>query len=447
LARQERSAKKLAQRIDVGYLKRPHWLRRWRFLLGVAAPALALVWVAALALFGRQTVYSGGSMAASHAVFANQCALCHTTTLGFFRRHTSDQKCLECHDAPAHQSNQTFTPQCSSCHIEHQGPVKLARVNDVACAQCHADLRVAGGAPRFVAAVTTFPSGHPEFAALRNKTADPGTIKFNHAAHLEKKVRAPKGMVQLVCNDCHRQAGSGAWAYGTAAMQALTPGPVERVHAENTAPSRQAGRVMAPPTYATTCAACHTLNFDSRIRAEVPHEKPEVVQAFVRGQLNEYLAKNPAAWRTPAAPARQLPTAPPATPARSREDWLVQQTTAAETLLWRKTCNECHTLTMKPNAAPLVAAAGITPVWMPHARFDHAAHRLVNCQSCHAALTSKETADVLLPRVATCQQCHRAGDAAENRCFQCHTYHDWSRQRAAPGRYSLDEVLGRKKTE
>ena len=41
-----RTTKKLAQRIDLDYFKRPNALRRWRFLLSVAAPVLAILWVA-----------------------------------------------------------------------------------------------------------------------------------------------------------------------------------------------------------------------------------------------------------------------------------------------------------------------------------------------------------------------------------------------------------------
>jgi predicted CXXCH cytochrome family protein len=73
---------------------------------------------------------------------------------------------------------------------------------------------------------------------------------------------------------------------------------------------------------------------------------------------------------------------------------------------------------------------------MPHARFDHRAHQLATCTSCHAAATSRETSDVLMPSIGVCQQCHKKSDGAEARCFECHAYHDWTK--AKPGTTGFD---------
>ena len=83
----------------------------------------------------------------------------------------------------------------------------------------------------------------------------------------------------------------------------------------------------------------------------------------------------------------------------------------------------------------MVAKSAITARWLPHANFDHEAHQMVECASCHAkANESRETSDVLIPGVQTCRQCHRAGqDAAEARCFECHVYHDWSKEKPVVG--------------
>src|SRR2546425_12439836 len=52
------------------------------------------------------------------------------------------------------------------------------------------------------------------------------------------------------------------------------------------------------------------------------------------------------------------------------------------------------------------------------------------------------TSDVLLPGIQNCRQCHRPGlDAAESRCFECHTYHDWSKEKPVKGRFTSQEVL------
>ncbi|MGC1200058.1 MAG: hypothetical protein WA879_00785, partial [Candidatus Acidiferrales bacterium] len=54
------------------------------------------------------------------------------------------------------------------------------------------------------------------------------------------------------------------------------------------------------------------------------------------------------------------------------------------------------------------------------------------------ARTSQETADVLLPGIATCRECHHSGpEGAEDRCFECHTYHDWHKEKSGPAKLAL----------
>src|SRR4029077_19984146 len=92
---------------------------------------------------------------------------------------------------------------------------------------------------------------------------------------------------------------------------------------------------------------------------------------------------------------------------------------------------------------PVVAKAAITTRWLSHASFDHEAHQMVSCAACHAkAADSKETSDVLIPSVQTCKQCHHAGsDAAEARCFECHTYHDWSKEKHVTGAFTVPQLI------
>ena len=69
--------------------------------------------------------------------------------------------------APMHQAQQTFTPACTDCHVEHQGAFRLAATRDESCTQCHANLKTKNGTTLFAAKITSFENGHPEFAALR----------------------------------------------------------------------------------------------------------------------------------------------------------------------------------------------------------------------------------------------------------------------------------------
>src|SRR5580658_10116578 len=192
----------------MNYFKRPHPFRRWRFWLSVAVPLTAVLWLSWHALTGNQRVYSGGQMSPAHVVLGAKCDACHFELAGFFSAKTSDRACLACHDGPIHHANQVFTPHCSSCHEEHRGHARLAATSNSACAQCHANLRTTGPATKFVRDIENFGSGHPEFAAVRPGSTDPGTIKLNHAVHMKRNLAGPNGPVQLDCDDCHRPPDS-----------------------------------------------------------------------------------------------------------------------------------------------------------------------------------------------------------------------------------------------
>src|SRR5580704_11330129 len=97
-----RTTKKLAQRIDLNYFKRPTLLKRAKFWLSMALPAIALVWIAWHGLARDSRVYSAGRMTAAHAVLETECAACHVQTAATFSAKASDSACLSCHDGPMH---------------------------------------------------------------------------------------------------------------------------------------------------------------------------------------------------------------------------------------------------------------------------------------------------------------------------------------------------------
>ncbi len=442
MPRTPRTTKKLAQRIDLNYFKRPHPLRRWRFLLSVGLPALAVFWLAWYGVTRNNQVYSSGRMSRAHAVLTAQCADCHVKETGTFRAEASDHACLACHDGPIHHANQVFTPDCSSCHREHRGPVRLAATSDASCTQCHASLATRGAPTQFAHDIEGFATRHPEFAAVQPGSTDPGTIKLNHSVHMKLNLRGPDGLVQLDCSDCHRApAVNQPWRYGLAQFQAVSAAP--QPDPLFGAPTRA---YMAPVSYAKHCAACHPLQFDKRFAESAPHDTPEVVHAFVVNKFQQYIATHPAELRVVTEPNRNLPERPIQASVRllTPPQWVAERVVEAEQLLWNKTCKQCHALNFPTSAAlPVVAKSNITVRWMPHAVFDHDQHGMLTCATCHgAALTSQETADVLLPGIRTCQECHHPGaEAAESRCFECHAYHDWSKRKEVEGRFKLPELL------
>src|SRR5271166_4606545 len=140
MLRRTRTTKTLAKRIDLQYFARPHPFRRWRFWLSLTIPLIAIGWFITQRAQGGQKVYSSGPLSHAHAVFTQQCTLCHVTQGGAFTAQVTDKSCLTCHDAPLHHTNQTFTPECATCHVEHKGAMFLHATADKACTQCHANL-------------------------------------------------------------------------------------------------------------------------------------------------------------------------------------------------------------------------------------------------------------------------------------------------------------------
>lgn len=414
MAGRTRTTKKLAQRIDLNYFKKLRSIPRWRRILSVAFTVVGLGWLGWHALAGSPKPYNAGPVAHAHALFGQKCAACHVSQAGF-QRSATDQACLACHDGPIHHAEQTFAPACANCHVEHKGVLRLASTSDEACTQCHANLASndKNTPPRFVSDIRGFDRSHPEFAVLRAGRIDPGTVKFNHQVHLDPKkpVRGPHGPVQLQCRDCHRAAG---------------------------------GAYMEPINYDKHCSECHPLQFDRRISEPAPHKEPKVVYDFVAQKLTAYIAAHPSEIPLVDEPDKVLPTRPPQRPARNAQEWVQQRLVDAQLLLWRKACKECHTPRYPSgfDALPEIPKAAITARWLTHANFDHEAHQMLTCTSCHnKTLASTETSDVLIPGVQSCRDCHHSGsNAAEARCFECHTYHDWSKEKPVNGAFTSHQL-------
>jgi len=486
-----RTTKTVAQRIDLNYFKRPTPFKRAKLWLAILAPAIALVWIGWHVLGRDNRVYSSGRLSEAHAVLEKECAACHVQQLGGYSASAADSACLECHDGPAHHAlSSNRTVACAECHVEHRGRVNLVATKNQSCTQCHGDLSAANRDSRYAKHIRSFADGHPEFAALRaiaeTPAGDSGTIKLNHALHMRSIRQGPTGpMVQLNCENCHTTGATGpdltyADARYRAASVVYKEGDVV-LQIDRDTPKRArpiTGReLMAPPKFANACAACHLLTFDKRFDRGAPHDKPEVIHAYLVERFSEYIATHGAELYEVQDPARNLTgrangsTSRALSPAR----WVAERVAVSEELLWHKTCSQCHAISdttlqdvkiarwdaahsrmdvtraisasgeadsrsQRPmSTLPNTAPANITLQWLPHSRFDHDAHRGFSCTGCHQnALMSTETSDILIPGIATCQKCHAPGpDGAESRCFECHTYHDWAKRKEVKPTFTL----------
>lgn len=452
-----RTTKKLAQRIDLNYFKRSTPLKRAKLWLSILLPLLALIWIAWRGFSGDHRVYSSGRMSRGHAILEKECAACHVQQAGAFLAKATDSACLDCHDGPMHHENELFAavPPCAACHAEHRGRIQLSAVSNQGCAQCHSNLKVARGQLHYAASIQSLEEDHPEIAALRDSSKDNSTIRLNHAIHMKLIRQGPNGpFVQLECSDCHRNYGA-TWKYALPQHPTLAsyqlhgenpidrmPHPLETFHPLGPSSGREK---MMPVKFAHACSGCHLLVFDKRFDEGVPHDTPEVVHAFLLKKFQEYIAAHPRELRVQREPNRDLTgkPLPPEVRVLTPTQWVAERTSDAEELLRRKTCKQCHEVQFGESQQGFrVAPALVRQSWLPHAKFDHDAHRGFTCTSCHAkALTSAESTDILVPGIATCKTCHAPGpNHADSRCSECHTYHDWSKRKEVTPKFTLPSL-------
>ena len=109
---------------------------------------------------------------------------------------------------------------------------------------------------------------------------------------------------------------------------------------------------------------------------------------------------------------------------------LIQQETSLVSPVWRlhflpsarhaSTAAPAHSASQLPSflATNLRASR-----WLPHSRFRHSAHRMLECAKCHDATTSTATSNVLMPHLEKCAECHNRNVGHRHDCVECHAYH------------------------
>ncbi len=222
------------------------------------------------------------------------------------------------------------------------------------------------------------------------------------------------------------------------------------------------GAYMLPIKYEDHCRACHRLNYEPRLTGAksplvLPHGlKPSEIEQFLRAvYTGDYLDSGSALSKTLPVDQR-LPGKPEPAESPAAKAAILDRVARADTYL-RGRCQECHELAGMPTQVA-VEPTRVPSVWFEHARFDHSAHRAVECSVCHASeyLNQPWTSDrkVALPRLEVCVRCHAprssagAGGARFD-CVECHVYHaaDHSggargaSSRGAAHRLGLDEFL------
>lgn len=470
--------------------RRRDFIARSQVILAVFAVLAALGFWAAEWLGRREARYSPGPMASVHSQWDANCAACHESSqplaagnwfaVASGQTHVADGACQKCHDGPTHHSVQidSEVAGCTSCHREHQGRAgRLLAVADSQCTSCHQNLAghsslIVKQTVQLFGNVTRFAEGgHPDFRWVDGKESDPGTVAFNHALHMSPgmilggKSANAKGftlnqideplrknysrdgatnnsLVQLECRSCHRtEARDFPTQEGQLAGVPLNP----------LRPAQGTGRIMAPIVYEQHCQACHPLTIDRTLPGNpksdlfaVRHRmQPKEIIEELQGRYTNLWLKG--LWTpTPAAGTPVLPGKLPmpkkvADLAESEalaavKKLLIDEPPLKQRVLGPTTCQKCHeSLSPDLGVHQTVPRANIPVVWFEHARFDHTAHRAVDCRGCHeaaypdSASFSTRSSSVMLPTIKNCVQCHAPASGttggARFDCIACHSYH------------------------
>jgi hypothetical protein len=465
MAAPRRTQKQIAERYkgNLGYYNRLHPWRRARAWVGLLAISGALAGIIVFQMRGRETFFNAGKISANHAGFADNCASCHdkslitggALTLTKFKQVLSDRfrqgvafepidrKCETCHTQHTlHQPNVVANRSCSACHQEHQGPGPMKLVASSQCASCHnagATMEAAAQKgmqlqwtafhrhpqppgqvvfelprpPRgYTQTFASFWNGHPEFQLDREKVHDPNVLRFNHQRHFAADIPLVNGK-KLDCNYCHKPDSDGRY--------------YQRI------------------SFAAHCQACHALQFDPKNpELMLPHGNATAVRAFLRSlptqyadlavrkgmtrpnDIQNFAVKQMAQLRERVRSGEEFErevffTVDPYKPQPQGEP---------RTRFSFYGCAFCHEVKPVANAAPAITKLIFFDRWMPQAKFDHAKHltdphtqKPLDCNVCHHATQSRESADVLMPAKANCVTCHSPAGKVVAECITCHTYH------------------------
>ncbi len=416
--------------------------RKWPgFVFILSAPLLLLIYLAVTRRHGIEAILAPGSLSPGHATL--QCNDCHVEAWRGGRKvldqdprrgAAMDQACIRCHDGldgtaetrpravlswkgnlpPVvgghHEGRHSRALACGDCHTEHDGkPIRL-RATDAQCVHCHGNLP----SEVFQRRITSFTADHPPPGRWRRGgLRDEGQLRFNHQVHLN-----------LLCRDMDD---------ATEALQRLFALQCAFCHQAD-----PAGRYMPPIRYEKHCAACHPLDVPlpgvRPLRFErLPHVEPALVRETLLNRLSRMALEHPEVLKPAHEAGRPMPGKPVPRPEAPRgpREWVQQQLADMERLLYDEVggCRSCHIEqdpASRAHGLPRYERTNLAARWFPHAEFSHARHDAMRCRDCHPSATSRQTSDVLLPRIEKCRQCHndrKTPGGARVDCVECHRYH------------------------
>ena len=438
-------------------------MRRWSWYLMVLTLMVGLVFPL-LWIYGPQNtlkkipglstadqLWSPGPLAKVHHIqgIADNCQVCHTELFS----PVKDTDCESCHEVDPHLSvpkhgndkqEQTdeqgalldstlsdgafIEGRCASCHIEHKDPSVVIREDEPMCTSCHSDIAPEskktpkeGEPTETVGGITRFEQ-HPQFklSMVEQQGQDwliqrhdfdtqglmeDSNLEFSHSLHMNPKgIDGPKGRTELSCTNCHEP--------------------------------EQDGLLVKPISMEQHCSGCHSLTFEP---TDLDRQVPHADLTIVKQSLEEYYSRLYALQNGPVRSKVNLdrPAKRPGKPKpdfySAMKEWADDKSQdALEELVNNKACSTCHEID-KSKSNMQVKPVKIAKSWYPKSRFDHSSHKAFDCESCHKASASDDSADILIPDIKNCRSCHAgASDTHEflsqeiktvSSCMSCHQYH------------------------
>jgi hypothetical protein len=224
---------------------------------------------------------------------------------------------------------------------------------------------------------------------------------------------------------------------------------------------------MQPINFERHCAACHKGDLVAEVQGPGTLAAKEVPHGIRAAAIRELLIglASPLTQPPRISPSQPLTKIPGRTPGENlaqtaQLDTATRVEQAAEMLTKEARCGKCHEYKDRKPTDPLppeVVPPNLPSVWLPHAKFDHAAHRAMQCFECHdrQRLVTSEAGvkppldhpAPIIDDIEKCQQCHAPTTAwgtagARHDCAECHRYHGGDRPphgRGDPARGVPDE--------
>ena len=429
----------------------PDLLARWKERLGAVALLVSLAWLGSNFLYSDQVdLYAvRGPVASVHQMWESQCSACHVSFTPISNHswgapflgdvHESSRRCQTCHEGTSHHVSQEPALACGSCHREHRGrDVSLVRLPDSDCTKCHRDLSKHHARKQiFQSDVSSFSAAaHPEFRSIKS---DPGMLKFNHRLHLTAGMAIGKHGGALMTLGKLPESFRQRYQDRQEAKDDAAPVQLQCASCHQLdVGERNAGAYMLPIRYENQCQACHPLTIERKVVDDpkggyltIPHRlNPLEIHELLANYYTAQVARGQVGLLDKAV-VRPLPGKMPGVLDATLRGLIDKKVERAERDLYlgKRLCAECHYFAGKTPDLH-IAPTEVPTVWLQHAKFNHSAHRAVQCAECHGqAEMSTDHKEVLIPDRDSCIQCHApttkiGGAGARFDCTECHSYHN-----------------------